>query len=388
MVGAFFLEISGYLAFPYLSLQLRDHFGFTPAQIGQILMLAIWIRPLATLAGGALSMRLRPLTLFSGACLAEGACFLLLGGADHAFWAIFAIIIGNIGFSIWKPNLFALAYNEKDGRSSTSKIALLNGVLNAGAASGCLLSAIIIHLNVSMVFLASGILYPLLIPLFIPSLSLEQIPQTAPLNAPSSFKREVLPSLLQRETFALILATVGFWASYNQFNSFFSLFAKDWLLNPSWTGAAFAAVTILVALFSLALARWHILSSKLHWLTAIFVVLFALSWMAMVSWNNIPSVIFYIVLISICETLFSVLLADSWGKLISAKKHLMQSLNFAFRSFGMGAGGFLGGWLYRSPAQSGSLLNWGIQNVALLAISLFGVLFSYRLFTGGARDGA
>lgn len=387
LAGAFFLEISGYLAFPYLSLQLRERFGIAPIDIGHILMIAIWIRPLAALAGGLLSTRLRPLTIFAFACLAEGACFLLLGMSSGASWAIFAVLIGNVGFSIWKPNIFALAYREDDTGSSATRIALLNGILNAGAACGSLISAAMIRFNISTVFLASGILYPLLIPFFIPSLSTEG-PAAEESDVPpheSSFRGQFLSLLFQWRTLALILMTVGFWASYNQFNSFFSLFANDWLRDPSWTGTAFACVTVIVALSSMALARWRTLSLRIRELSAVSLVAIAIGWIFLTSSHNVPAVLVFLASIAVGETLLSVFLADSWGGLARGKKHLMQSLNFSARSFGMGIGGLLGGWTYIAPAQAGPLSRWGMQNVALLAIALIGV-FIFKVPSSEAKS--
>lgn len=392
LAGSFLLEVAGYLAFPYISLQMRARFGIGPSNIGRILMIAIWTRPLAALIGGIASSKTPPRIMFSFACLAEGICFFLLGSMHGALWAVAAILIGNIGFSIWKPNVFALAYDQETDKtsSSTTRMALLNGALNAGAASGSLLSALMIRFNASSVFLSAGILYPLLIPFFIPALSQKNgaVTQKQPPQPTISTLQSIRLTLCRWDSAALILATIGFWASYSQFNAFFSLFTTDWLHNSGWTGAGFAIVAILVTIVSIGLARLQILSTKLREVSLVSLILLAGGWKVLSSAPSISSVAFFLISIAIAEASLSIFLADSWGGCLQEHAHLMQSLNFALRSFAMGIGSLLGGWSYVAQMPGKTLSFWGNQNTALLTISFLGILLFSRRSRQQTNHGA
>lgn len=45
LAGAFLLEAAGYVAFPYLSVSMRDSFGMSEMDIGLLFLVAIGLRP-------------------------------------------------------------------------------------------------------------------------------------------------------------------------------------------------------------------------------------------------------------------------------------------------------------------------------------------------------
>ena len=98
IIGAFFLEAAGYVAFPFLSLYLRSHFHLTEVTIGTYLLIAVSLRPVWALLGGYLSEKVRPLFIFGAACFAESIGFLALGLGSSGGIALFALVIGNLGF--------------------------------------------------------------------------------------------------------------------------------------------------------------------------------------------------------------------------------------------------------------------------------------------------
>jgi len=368
LAGAFLLEMAGYVAFPYISLRLRNSFNLDEEAIGLYFLLAIWLRPVWSILGGLLAEKIRPVHILSMACLSETIGFLLLAFGTHPYEAVLALVIGNLGLSLWSPNLFALIYKWYDDKQAVSKVSVLSGISNSGAVIGCLLGAWLSSTAAQPIFLSAAALYLVAAPVLgyvlrheMPSKS-EAISDSQPI--PAIFRSNL-------KAVALILAiSIGFWASYGQFNAFFALFSHDWLHRDSITGIAFGGVAVGVTIFSLVLSRLRDLKHQLKALSASGAFAFSIAWLILVSFPNYFSVMLFVAAISWAESCFSIYLADLWSDVSRGRTHFMQAMNYAFRNVGMGLGSLIGGIFYHSQSvMSPSLMGWGLSNMVLLAVA-------------------
>ncbi len=368
LVGAFLLEAAGYLAFPFLSIALRDSFGMPESQIGLVFLFAIGLRPVWAILGGYLAERIRPVFLFSAACLLESAAFFLLGFSDNLVLGSAAIVLGNVGFSLWTPNLFALVYKLFPAGEATAKVSLLNGALNTGAAVGCLLGGAIASVATRDVFIGAAALYLVSLPLLGRALWAEvpELSKETPNEAPRA-------SFVLKPVLGISLITFGFWGSYAQFNSFFALYSKDWLNSATFAGVAFALLAISVAALSFLLSRQPVLLKRVGFLSCASALLLMAAWQLLIFSHWVGAVLFVIALAA-AESTISLLLVERWAAVDRQRKHLMQSLNFAGRNIAMGIGSFIGGSLYHAPA-GGPISAWPWSNAVLLAVCVVGFVF-------------
>ncbi|MBF0442162.1 MAG: MFS transporter [Oligoflexales bacterium] len=378
LFGAFILEGAAYFAFPYVSLQLRDHFKFSANNMGLLLSVGIWFRPLWSILGGILGEKFRSIYLLVFGCLSESLAFVLLGIGSSQYLAIIAIIIANMGLSVWNPNLYAQVYRIYDNQKTDcqKKVFILNAFLYSGAAVGSMSGALVESKSRTGVFLGSGVLF--LIALFVLSFLLIKAPIPIKPATREKFTKSWKDILLNQQAFSLIIVSVCFWASYNQFNAFFSLFANDWLKNGTMAGFAFGSVTLLVAFLSFIIPKSRIISRNIFLIAPFVLVLFSISWIMKVLIPNYFSVLFFISSIALAESFFVTILADLWAKIDPDKPHLMQSFNYSISTLGMGVGSLAGGYFYCSPEACKTLLSFGYENVSLLTLSLFCLIFFYR----------
>lgn len=361
LIGAFLLEASGYIAFPYIALQLKSQYGLSSSFVGGILLIALWVRPLASLAGGIAAERLPYLWIFIAACLMEGFCFLSLGLSSNVWVAILGVIVGNIGFSIWTPNLFALVYEWFPQEKQFEKVAKLNGAVNGGAAAGCLVGAVISNINIKAVFLITAAAYVLVIPILgLVLRGKRAVPKGGELNK----KILLRPNLIM---VVIALTTVAFWSSYGQFNSFFSVYVNDWLGNNAITGIAFGAVALGVSGVSYLLGMFGAGSKSFSYMTVLSAVVFAVGWASMTAVHTFAYTGLFILGIIFGEAFFSIYLAEQWEKTNPGRSHMAQGFNFTLRNIGMGAGSYFAGLVYEGPGGGGSLIKWGALNVVILS---------------------
>jgi MFS family permease len=366
---------------------MRETFGMKESDIGLLFLFAIGLRPLWAMIGAYLAERIRPVYLLTVACLTESIAFYILGASNSLNFGIFAIILGNLGFSLWTPNLFGIIYKEYQGTEAAAKASLLNGMLNAGAAVGCLIGAGVALLDMRQIFLAAAMLYLGCLPVLAWSLwpQRAQPPQqkSKDLNANNFWA----PGLSQY--LGAVLATAGFWASYAQFNSFFALYAKDWLHSETFTGFAFGTLAMTVAITSIGLSKWKNLKRGLPRLTQISCVILAVAWQALSLHAGIASAMFFILALALSEAASSIAFVDLWSQLNPHRSHLTQNLNFAMRNIAMGLGSFIGGHFYQPPASASGLQNWSYVNAALLTVTIIGLwLTKATTLTPNGQTGA
>jgi predicted MFS family arabinose efflux permease len=369
LFGAFLLEAAGYLAFPYIGLELRDSFGMSESKIGLAFLVAISLRPLWAILGGLLAERGYSRLIFTVACLCESICFFSLGIATRPIIAIFAIVLGNIGLSFWTPNLYALVYRNYAGNQATAKTSLLTGALSAGAAAGCLGGALLVSANAHYVFLGAGILYLAVIFPIVMALGKNGPDAKTYGDISGTGWREYVG----QELVALILVTAGFWASYAQFNSFFSLYAKDWLGRAAFTGVAFGILTTAVAIFSTLISRISSIETYLKYYVFASGLLLILAWQWACFSPTLISATSLVLVLAGAESVYSIWLADRWAKIGNDRPSLFQSFNFSGRNIAMGIGSFAGGLAYKNPQSGLPLFTWGLENAAFIAAGLGGI---------------
>jgi predicted MFS family arabinose efflux permease len=223
--------------------------------------------------------------------------------------------------------------------------------------------------NVRLVFVGTGILYAVVVPVLAWMLPRETQARGKNGKKLQVGHAEMIP------IFAVVLISFGFWASYAQFNSYFPLFANDWLGNRALSGVSFAIVAILVSLFSLGLSKFASKASRLSALAAATSIVFAFGWIGMVTRPVFLSVVLFLLTLSLGESVLSLYLAEKWATINKNRAGLMQSLNFASRNVAMGIGSFVGGRFY---SASTSLRPWGFENVALLIFVVIGLCLGIR----------
>ncbi len=368
LLGGAILEAAGYFAFPFLALRLRDHFKLSLEQVGIIISTAIWLRPLVSILGGWLSERLHGKWLLSLACLPEAICFFLLALTVSPVAAIAGVILGNIGFSIWAPNLFSIATVVGPKSSEILRLSKLNEFINVGAAFGCVAGGIFATVDPGLVFMIAGLLYLGIIPILFPILaamptSNEKQQTQLSFGFPIT---KVITS--QGVLIRTAVVTLAFWASYGQFNSFFGVYAKDWLKNNIETGLAFAAVAVGVALFSALLSKSKKAQNELNGWSFFSLSGLVIGWVLLTTLPGLTSVGVFVFFLALSEAMLSVYLANKWHESFSKASSLAQGWNFALRSIGMGFGTLLGGFLYVSPEQGRNLISWLLINIVLIVV--------------------
>lgn len=389
LFGSFFLEAAGYLAFPYLALQLREQFGLQSISIGQLLLIAIWLRPLFAIFGGWLGGRLPfGITMLLAGTL-EAVGFASLAFFHEPWIAIGAIVIGNIGFSIWHPAIFAIVQRLTPLKEHLSqRISALNAALNSGSLTGCFLSTLIVLSGIRWVFVTSGIVFILITLLLCPVFSHPAAGLSAPVDESKENKsiRKNKAWLAKKNTWLLILIGLLYFMSYNQFNSYFSLFANDWLHHHAWTGVSFGVVAIFSFLGALMISRIRYFQTHLLEMGMISCLGLGVGWLLLsqLQWA-IFGVLSYLILLGFSEAVMVTYFSLSWGEIDPNQPVVMQSANFAFINVGMGLGSLLGGYIYHSPAVAPSIIGWSLWNFVLLILAavLCGILkfFQARVAT-------
>lgn len=367
LILAVFLESAGYIAFPFLTIRLRDHFGLSAQGTGTLLLVAFWLRPIASLIVGQFSSKVSASTLSLLSCLFEAVAFFGLAFAVNVYIGALSLIIGNIGLALWRPGLFASVYNDRTHPKRSQRISLLNGALNGGSVLGCLLGALLVKLDVTLAFLFSGGMYALLaVPIFFLMKPSKEI------IAPKNLADEVSVKIQSYDLFFISLATICSWATLGQFTIYIGLLANDYLLDSSYTGLAFSISGLTIVAVSFILARQNKLESKLLKISFIGLVF------AFIGWGSIgftPSIwvglTIFVVFISIFEAITVLVIADRWSIFGAVKG---QSYNYAVRCFGQGLGGFIGGYLYVGKGVPGQLIPWIVANWILLIIFLIALI--------------
>lgn len=367
LVGAAILEAAGYIALPFLTLHLRDQFGFSIEMAGLVISVGIWLRPLASIFGGCLSGKLHGKWMFSLACLCEAVCFFLLGNAHSTPLAILGLMLGNVGFAIWAPNLYAIATDAGPKNLELSRLSKLNGFINSGAALGCVAGGFLASIDAGFVFKTAGTLYLGIFLLLFPLVASWKAPPTLVKKKTTHANNTVFsPSVLIKTTALTLL----FWSSYGQFNTFFAMYAKDWLGSTTITGAAFAALAIGVSIFSSLLSKSIKLQESLSSIANFSLSGLAFGWGLLTLSPNLISAAIFILALAIAETVLSVFLAEQWNRSFTMGAGRAQGFHFAVRNIGMGLGGLVGGLAYYGPG-TGNLLGWFILNCLLLLGAMF-----------------
>ena len=369
----FLLEAAGYLAFPFLALRLRNHFGFSEKEIGTLFLVSIWIRPIASILGGILSTYLSSVITFLFACLFESFCFGALALGNQSHWAIAAIIIGNVGFSLWSPNLYSLAQTIQTGLDSTRAISLLVAFINLGGIIGATASGFAAQHYTQHIFLIAAALFVLIIPLSWNTISSNSIAT----KKSHSYKGAFAKKIILKNVF-LIFSTLFFWASYNQFNTFFSIFVQDSSQKMALVGISFSLLSVTTTLFSLSVNRYSSIRDSLVNVTVLSALFLSGCWLFMTATPAIISILIFIIALGISEASWATILSKQWSDAQPSSITLMQSINFAFRNIGMGMGAWIGGLTYPHYSLNTHFSKWGMQNGILLITAAVGLFYHQK----------
>jgi DHA1 family multidrug resistance protein-like MFS transporter len=378
LLVAFLLEAAGYLAFPFLGLQLRSQFGLSESKIGLIFMLGMWIRPIAAMVGVTITNRKSPLFSFVVACLLEAVGFAVLGFAHIPAMAIAGVLMGNIGLSLWSPNLFTLVQSIPLNRTKVSATSLLVAAMNLGGIFGTAVSGILAQHLVRLIFIIASVSFLVCIPVSWKTVAL------CPKERPMGGLRVSLKMFLTPAHLLLILTTLAFWASYNQFNAFYSLFVTDTLHDKKWIGISFVLLSVVTAATSFAISKYKYFSEKINTQSVIVAFLLATGWIFLASMPRPSTILVFVTFLGIAEAVWLTMLSTAWSNSNPDHNQLMQSSNFAFRNVGMGIGAWVGGYIYHECSRtSAGFSQWGIQNAlwilgALAALVILSCLKSYK----------
>ncbi len=372
LILVFILEAAGYLAIPYLALHLREAFYITEVKIGLYFMVGIWLRPVWALSASALAKKIPTGRLIQFGALVSGLAISGLALSRNPIIAFLAVIFANFGLSIWSPSTYAYTYDLfGSGEDSKKQISRLNFSIYTGAAVGSGIAALLANSQRDLIFLASTCAF-LAAFLFGSVLTKKTVQKTNEVPTDKNDPPFSIRQLANTQVIFLSLATAGYWASYAQFNSFFSLFAVDWLKQPEIVGAAFSFLTIGVAVFSLGIS--HSKHLQKHDSKILIGILFVIGilWFLMLSQPNIWTTWTFIAALGLSEAFFVLVIAHLWAKQSEHKSHFMQSLNYSLCNIGMGGGALLGGYLYKAP-DSGSLTGFASENLILCWIAFIGM---------------
>ena len=378
LFGAMLLEAAGYLAFPFLALRLRDGYGMPQAEVGLVLSIALWVRPVASLTGGWTAKQVRSQWLLSLACVLEATCFLTMGLSHTASIAVIGLILGNIGFSLWTPNLFALTSALSSAGEDTKRISYLTGFLNAGAALGCVLGGIAAAADTQIVFLLTGFAYLAVIPVLFPIVKRIQ-PEN--LNIEETVVQRS-GAVLQWSALVLSLGTMSYWAMYGQFNAFFAVYISDWMRNNAITGLAFGGLALFVAGASYLYTRVDAEGRQLVQFVRASLLGIGIGWILLSSAPGLVSIIVFIATLAASEAFVGVYLTKRWNSTFKGNLGFAQGLNFAFRSVGMGIGGIAAGLTYSSPKSAHNISIWALSNVILIGFAYLSLVVRSRPHSG------
>jgi hypothetical protein len=363
LILALLLESAGYIAFPFLTIRLTGHFGYTAQEAGSIMLLAFWSRPLASIVVTRISAHVSVALLSVISCLCEAIAFLGLAYGEHKFTGGAALILGNIGLALWVPGLFAAVYNDKTHSRRGQRISLLNGALNGGLVVGCLGGALLVKVETQLAFLIAGIMY------FLLSFPIYYLMKPNGVSIPVT--GEFPKTLTTSELLSLSLFTICSWATLSQFTIYVGLLARDYLKDESFTGIAFSVSGMTILLVSIYLARQDKLESKLLRISCIGLVVAVLGWAAVSLHSVALGLIMFVVCLSFYEGISVIAIADRWSRAGGVRG---QSMNYTVRCLGQGLGGFIGGSLYISGGSSDELFPWIYANWFLLFVAMAGLL--------------
>jgi len=378
LILAVFLESAGYIAFPFLTIRLRDHFGLSIQETGTLLLFAFWLRPVASLIVGKYSSKVSASKLSLLSCLFEAIAFFGLAVATNVYIGALSLITGNIGLALWRPGLFASVYNDKTHPKRSQRISLLNGALNGGLVVGCLSGALLVKLDVKLAFLFSGGMYALLaLPIFL-------LMKPSKNKIGSTILANEVPITFENQELLLIsLATICSWATLGQFTAYIGLLANDYLLDSSYTGFAFSISGLTILAVSFFMARQSKLEAKLAKISYLGLVFAFIGWGSIVLNSSIwIGVTTFVIFLSIFEAIIVLLIADRWSLLGAIKG---QSYNYTVRSIGQGVGGLVGGYFYIGKGGSSQLIPWIGANWILLFLFLV-ALVSFDKISKHNRD--
>lgn len=371
---AFLVEAAGYLALPYLALHLRESFKISEAAIGTYFSIGIWLRPVWAMSTAFLSSRIRTSKLIQTGALISAVSIGGLALSTDPTVGLFSIIFANLGLSVWSPSIYAYVYDLFGNQSETKKqISQLNFVTYSGAAVGSSVAALLAASQRNSIFLISVICF-FFVALFSNYLktSAHAVPATTAEPAKPSHKFS-----LSFEVVLIAIATVTFWASYAQFNTYFSLFAADWLNQAEVVGFAFSFLTIVVALLSLAIAKFQFLQRYSNAISIGIIAICSAAWFLVLTNPSMPFAIAFLVALALAEAFFVVVITHLWASQ-SQKSQFVQSLNYSLCNVGMGSGALLGGYLYKTP-QQGSLLPFAGENLTLMLVAAITLLMGLAL---------
>lgn len=365
---AFLLEASGYLAMPYLALHLRESFNISEVKIGLYFMIGIWLRPVWAMGSAALAKWIKPGRLIQIGALISGLSICALSVSREPIIAFFAVIFANFGLSIWSPSTYAYAYGMfGSGDESKKQISTLNFCIYMGAAIGSGIASLLANSQRDFIFLAAGASF--LIAFAFGSFLNQKMNQ---ISDSSTAKEGSTPfewkKMMSSQVIFLCIATAFFWGSYAQFNSFFSLFAQDWLKNPGIVGVAFSFMTLFVAGASLAISRYQSLQKNDVAIAIGVIFLTGILWATMLTTSSTAITWAFLIGLGLSEAFFVLAIAHLWAKQSEKQAHFMQSLNYSFCNIGMGAGAALGGYLYKSP-DKGQIYGFAIENLTFCLIA-------------------
>jgi predicted MFS family arabinose efflux permease len=358
---AFALEFGGYLAFPFVSLRLRNGFGLSEAAVGQVFFVCLLLRPVFAVVGSKVLSGIKDWQGLAIACLCEGIGFLCLGLSQEPALAIAGLIIGNIGFSIWSPNLFAAVQNAKDPERMTARLV---AAMNIGGVSGSLISGVIASFNATLIFTIAGLMFWSLIGLSY--LGLPESPRPAT-------NLETRRALDLSYTSQVVVLTLLFWAFYNQFNVYLPLFVIDTVKDEKWVGYAFAILSAAVAFLSAVISKLKSPGAFLKISMPLAALALAGIWIFLGSSPSVISLVLFVLVFAAADAIWVTKLATMWTAVDPTQVKFIQSLNFAIRNVGMGVGSYAGGLAYGTVIAG--LSGWTVLSAGICLAAGLLVLF-------------
>lgn len=388
LIYAFILEGAGYLVMPYISLHLRSQFHVNEVLLGTYFMIAIWLRPVWALAGSKLSKIITTSQLITLGAFVSGTSIFGFVVFNDPIMGLTSLVLANFGLALWNPSVYALVYQMFDHEHEAKKrVSQLNFAVYSGAAIGSSIASLLVSEDLKNIFIISSIMFTVAGALVYLTTKSQKIENDTPNAAPPNeqISNTSLAFFLNIELLTLILASLAFWASYAQFNSFFSLYASDWLKRSDLVGFAFSFMTIAVAIMSYFISRFKYLQRFDLQISIGILLLLGPIWVGMCTYPNIFIMCLFLIVLALSEAFLVLLFADLWAKKLRTKTHLMQSLNFAFCTIGMGAGSLFGGLFYTTPEKS-TLMKFGLENLALCFLAAFALII-YMLVIRKRRVG-
>lgn len=377
---AFLLEGSGYLVIPYLALHLREFYQLSEVTIGFYFMVSLWLRPVWSLGASFMARNYSARHLIQVGALVSGVSICGLFLSKNAVVALGCVILANLGLSIWNPSIYAFTYDLFGNKESTkAKVSRLNFATYIGAAVGAGTASMLAATHRNLIFiLAAGLFLAVSFISRVLTNDTHLKHQTIEnkKNVLNVFSWNLFSSL---ELVLLSICSISYWASYSQFNSFFSLLISDHLKKPEIVGISFSVLTIVVALLSLSISKFKILQKLDIKILLVSLLLLGPCWMLLIQQPTLFSTWIFLIILAISEAFFVLVLAHLWARLDEGRAHFMQSLNFSLCNIGMGLGAITGGFFYKADISE-SLIGFGAENLIFTWLSAF-ALFSFYFWS-------